>query len=52
MMTAYAVEELVQQASDEGGYGVLYKPLRIDKLLRMVEEIQKRKQLARDSKDI
>ena len=33
MMTAYAVEDLVEEALAEGAYGVLYKPLDIDELL-------------------
>lgn len=37
MMTAYAVEDLVQQALEEGAYGIIYKPLDIEKILEVVE---------------
>jgi len=40
MMTAYAVGDLVQQAIDDGAYGVLYKPLDIDRVLEIVEQAQ------------
>ena len=46
MMTAYAVEDLVQQALDEGAYGIVYKPLDIEEMLRLVEEIRGRKRKA------
>jgi len=39
MMTAYAVEDLVQQALDEGAHGIVYKPLDIEEMLTLVEEI-------------
>lgn len=38
MMTAYAVEDLIQEAIEEGAYGVLYKPLDMDKLISSIEE--------------
>lgn len=38
MMTAYAVEELVQEALKEGAYGVVYKPLDIDKVVSLIEK--------------
>jgi DNA-binding NtrC family response regulator len=38
MMTAYAVEDLVQQALEEGAYGILYKPLDIDRMMSLIEE--------------
>jgi DNA-binding NtrC family response regulator len=38
MMTAYAVEDLVQQALQEGAYGILYKPLDIDRAITIIEE--------------
>ena len=44
MMTAYAVEDLVQEALDEGAYGILYKPLDLEDVLRSLEETLKRKQ--------
>jgi len=40
MMTAYAVEELVEQALDEGACGILYKPLDIDRMLEIIEEAE------------
>ena len=39
MMTAYAVEEQIQQAQQEGAYGILYKPLDIKNLLAVIEGI-------------
>ena len=44
MMTAYAVEELVQQALEEGAYGILYKPLDIAKVVAVIEEAGKVKE--------
>ena len=41
MMTAYAVEELVQQALEEGAYGIVYKPLDIERVITIVEEAQR-----------
>ncbi len=41
MMTAYAVEDLIQEALHEGAYGVLYKPLDMQKVLGLVAEAQK-----------
>ncbi|MFW6115666.1 MAG: response regulator [Chloroflexota bacterium] len=38
MMTAYALDELIQQALDDGAYGILYKPLDVDRLLAIVRE--------------
>jgi two-component system response regulator HydG len=40
MMTAYAVEDLIQQALQEGAYGVLYKPLDPEKVLALIAEAQ------------
>ncbi|MCK4760937.1 MAG: response regulator [Candidatus Aminicenantes bacterium] len=37
MMTAYAVEDLVQQALEEGAFGIIYKPIDIEKILELVE---------------
>lgn len=44
MMTAYTVEELIQQALEEGAYGVLYKPLDIEKMTILIETARKAKQ--------
>ena len=38
MMTAYAVEDLVQQALEEGAHGIVYKPLDIERVIAIVEE--------------
>jgi len=38
MMTAYAVEELVRQALEEGAYGIVYKPVDLEKVIAMIEE--------------
>jgi two-component system response regulator HydG len=38
MMTAYAVEDLVQEALQEGAYGITYKPLDIGRVVAMIEE--------------
>ncbi len=37
MMTAYSVEDLIKDALKEGAYGVLHKPLDIDKVINMIE---------------
>lgn len=38
MMTAYAVEDLVQEALQEGVYGIIYKPLDIERVVAIIEE--------------
>jgi two-component system response regulator HydG len=38
MMTAYAVEDLVQEALEEGAYGIIYKPLDMEKVITLVQE--------------
>jgi len=40
MMTAYAVEDLVQQALQEGAYGIIYKPLDTEKVVALVERLR------------
>lgn len=40
MMTAYAVEDLIQKALREGAYGIIYKPLDIQKTLVAIEEVK------------
>ncbi|MDM8549301.1 response regulator [Desulfobacterales bacterium HSG2] len=42
MMTAYTVEELVQEAMQEGAYGVLHKPLDMDEVIQMIEDIREK----------
>jgi len=37
MMTAYAVEELVQEALQEGAYGIIYKPVDIEEVVAIIE---------------
>jgi two-component system response regulator HydG len=37
MMTAYAVEDLVQQALQEGAHAVVYKPLDIERVVALIE---------------
>jgi len=44
MMTAYAVEDLVQQALEEGAYGIVYKPLDIEKVVATIEEAAEAKE--------
>lgn len=44
MMTAYAVEDLIQDALKEGAYGVIYKPLDFEKILSLIEESKDTKQ--------
>jgi DNA-binding NtrC family response regulator len=44
MMTAYAVENLVAQALKEGAYGIIYKPLDIEKIISLIEKSRKKKQ--------
>jgi DNA-binding NtrC family response regulator len=42
MMTAYAVEELVQEALQEGAYGITYKPLDIERVIALIERVRMR----------
>ncbi len=44
MMTAYAVEELVQEALQAGAYGIIYKPLDIEKMIALTERARETKQ--------
>jgi len=43
MMTAYAVEDLIQQALEEGAYGIIYKPLDIEKVITLIEAAREEK---------
>ncbi len=43
MMTAYTVEELVQEALEEGAYGIIYKPMDIGKTIGLIEEAIRKK---------
>jgi len=38
LMTAYSDEELIQTARDEGANQIIHKPIRIDKLLELINE--------------
>lgn len=39
MMTAYSLEEMVQEALQEGAYGILYKPLDMAKVIATIDEV-------------
>jgi len=41
MMTAYVVEDLIQDALQEGAYGVIYKPADIEKVTALIEKAKK-----------
>lgn len=41
MMTAYSVEDLVKEALEEGAYGIIYKPLDIDKIVDFIGKAEK-----------
>lgn len=44
MMTAYAVEDLVKEALNEGAYGIIYKPLDInDVILKITQALETKK---------
>lgn len=43
MMTAYAVEDLIQEALEEGAHGVIYKPVDIDKAIALIEEAKEQR---------
>lgn len=42
MVTGYSAEELVKGAIDKGAYACIYKPLDMDKILKIVEEVKKK----------
>lgn len=44
MMTAYAMEDLVQQVLLEGAYGIIYKPLDMEKVVAIIEEAREARQ--------
>ena len=46
MMTAYAVEDLVQDALREGAYGILYKPLDMERAVSIIKEAREDKKSA------
>ncbi len=41
MMTAYAVDDLLEEAMREGAHGFMYKPLDMDKVICLIEEVGK-----------
>lgn len=41
MMTAYSVEDLIKEALEGGAYGIIYKPLDIDKVTDLIEKAEK-----------
>ena len=41
MMTAYAVEDLINEALQEGARGVLYKPFEIEKMVDVIEQARR-----------
>jgi two-component system response regulator HydG len=40
MMTAYAVEDLVAQALKEGAYRIIYKPLDIERVVVLIQQVR------------
>ncbi len=44
MITAYAVEDMIQEALQEGAYGVIYKPIDMEETLKLIDEICEKKQ--------
>ncbi len=46
MMTGYAVEELIQEAIEEGAHDVVYKPVDFNKLLQLIKEARSTKKSA------
>ena len=43
MVTGYSVEELAENAVEKGAYACVHKPLDMDVILKMVEEIKNKK---------
>ena len=43
MMTAYAVEDLIQEAIREGAYGVIHKPIDIEDSIRLIEDAKEKR---------
>ncbi len=42
MMTAYAMEDLIKEALNEGAYACVYKPFEMEKILEIVQNIKKK----------
>jgi DNA-binding NtrC family response regulator len=47
MMSTYSVGDLVREALKEGAYGILYKPLDLDKVLYFIEKAERSERLSR-----
>ncbi len=43
MMTAYAVEDLIQEAIQEGAYGVIHKPIDIEDSIRLIKDAKEKR---------
>ena len=41
MMTAYSVEDLIEEAVEEGAYAVIYKPFNMDRVIQTIERVLK-----------
>ena len=41
LMTAYSIEDLIKEGLKKGAYGIIYKPIKIKKLLHYIEKIEK-----------
>lgn len=44
MITAYALEDLIEKALNLGALGILYKPVDIEKVLSIIEEVSRKPQ--------
>ncbi len=51
MMTAYAVEDLVEEAINNNAYACLYKPLDMSEVLDLTSEILGKKQTGKEKKN-
>jgi DNA-binding NtrC family response regulator len=43
MMTAFAVDDLITEAVKEGAYAILRKPLDMDEVIKIIDEVSKKK---------
>jgi DNA-binding NtrC family response regulator len=50
MMSAYAVEDLAQEALQEGACGIVYKPMHIEKVVAIIEEAKETRQGAEEQR--
>ena len=44
MMTAYTVEDLIKEALEEGAFGVIYKPIDIEKVVAVIGQAREKKE--------